>query len=54
MEKRNLKKGDLVLLWDKNLKWSHWPLGHVVETLPGPDNVCVVKVQMKDSNMCDQ
>ena len=47
----NLQKGDLVLLCDKNLKRSHWPLGRVVETLPGPCNdVCVVKVQMKDSS----
>ena len=47
----NLKMGDLVLLCDKNLKRSHWPLGRVVETLPGPDNVvCVAKVQMKDSS----
>ena len=47
----NLKKGDLVLLCDKNLKLSHWPLGRVVETLPGPDNVVrVVKVQTKDSS----
>ena len=47
----NLKKGDLVLLCDKNLKRSHWPLGRVVETLPGPDNVFrVVKVQTKGSS----
>ena len=47
----NLKKGDLVLLFDKNLKRSHWPLGLVVETLPGPGNVVrVVKVQLKDSS----
>ena len=46
----NLKMGDLVLLCDKNLKQSHWPLGRVVETLPGPENVVrVVKVQTKDS-----
>ena len=45
----NLKMGDLVLLCDKNLKRSHWPLGRVVETLPGPYNVRVVKIQTKDS-----
>ena len=46
----NLKMGDIVLLCDKNLKQSHWPLGRVVETLPGPENVVrVVKVQTKDS-----
>ena len=45
----NLKRGDLVLLCDKNLKRSHWPLGRIIETLPGPDNVvCVVKLQTKD------
>ena len=44
-----LKKGDLVLLCDTNLKRSHWPLGRVVETPPRPDNiVCVVKVKRKD------
>ena len=47
----NLRKGDLVLLCDKNLKRPHWSLGGVVETLPGSDNVfCVVKVQTKDSS----
>ena len=47
----NLKKGDLVLLCNKNSKRSHWPLGRVVETLPGPDNVFrVVKVQTKGSS----
>ena len=47
----NLKKGDIVLLCDKNLKRSHWPLERVVETLPGPDNVVrVVKIQTKDSS----
>ena len=47
----NLKKVDFVLTCDKNLKQSHWPLGHIVETLPGPDNaVRVVKVQTKDSS----
>ena len=47
--KTNLTKGDLVLLCGKNLKRSHWPLGRIVETLHGPDNVvCVVKVQTKD------
>ena len=45
----NVKKGELVLLYDKNLKRSHWPLGRVVETLPGPYNVRVVKIQTKDS-----
>ena len=47
----NLKRGDLVLLCDKNLKQSHWPLGHILETLPGPDNVVgVIKVKMKDGS----
>ena len=47
----NFKKVDLVLLCDKNLKRSHWPLGSIVETLPGPDNVVrVIKVQTKDSS----
>ena len=47
----NVKKGELVLLYDQNLKRSHWPLGRVVETLPGPDNVFrVVEVQTKGSS----
>ena len=47
----NLKRGDLVLLCDKNLKRLHWPLGRIVETLPGPDNVVrVVKVKTKDGS----
>ena len=46
----NFKRGDLVLPCDKNLKRSHWPLGRIVETLPGPDNIVrVVKVKTKDS-----
>ena len=51
----NLKKGDLVLLCDKNLKQSHWPLERVVETLPGPDNVFVLlKYKRKTAVMCNQ
>ena len=47
----NLKRGDLRLLCDKNLKRSHWPLGRIVEALPGPDNVVrVVKVKTKDGS----
>ena len=47
----NLKKGDLVLLCDKSLKRSHWPLRRAVETLPGPVNIVrFIKVQMKDSS----
>ena len=33
------------------MKQSKWPLGRIVETLPGPNNfVCAVKVQRKDSS----
>ena len=47
----NLKNVDIVLICDKNLKQWHWPLGCIVETLPGPGNVVrVVKVQKKDSS----
>ena len=47
----NLKKGDLVLICDKILKRSNWPLGRIVEKPPGTDNVIrVVKVQTKDSS----
>ena len=43
----NLKKVDLVLLCNKHVKRSHWPLGRAVETLPGTGNVGgVVKVQV--------
>ena len=41
----------LVLLCEKNLKQLHWPLGCILDTLPGRDNVVlVVKVQTKDSS----
>ena len=51
----NLKKGDLVLLCDKNLKQSHWPLERVVETIPGPDIVFVLlKYKRKTAVMCSQ
>ena len=47
----SLEKRDLVLLCEKNLKRSYWPLGRVVETLPGPDHVFrVFKVQTKGSS----
>ena len=45
-----MKRGDLTLPYNKNLKGSHWPLGGIVGALPGPDNVHVVKVQTKDSS----
>ena len=47
----NLKKDDLVLLCDKNLKRSYWSLGRIIETLSRPDNVVgVVKVATKNSS----
>ena len=47
----NLKRGDIVSLCDKNFKRSHWPLGRIVETIPGPDNVVhVFKVKTKDGS----
>lgn len=48
---RNMSKGDLVLLCDKNVKRSQWQLGRIIETMPGPDDIVrVVKVRTKDGN----
>ena len=47
----NLKKDDLVLLCDKNLKQSYWSLGRIIETLSRLDNVVgAVKVATKNSS----
>ena len=46
----HLKKSDLALLRDKNLKQSKWAPGRIVETLPGPDNLFrVVRVKTESS-----
>ncbi|XP_043241080.1 uncharacterized protein LOC122391342 [Amphibalanus amphitrite] len=36
-ETRNLARGDLVLLVEENMPRGRWPLGRVVEVMPGPD-----------------
>ena len=47
----NLKKDDLILLCDKNLKRSYWSLGRIIETLSRLDNVVgAVKVATKNSS----
>jgi hypothetical protein len=45
-ETRNLAKDDVVLIMDHNAPRGHWPLGRVMELLPGRDGrVRVVKVK---------
>ncbi len=45
---RNMKKGDVVLIIEPNANRSEWPLGRIIEALPGDDGlVQVVRVQAK-------
>ena len=45
----NLKKDDVVMVVDKEVKRAEWPLGRVVEAFPGVDGfVRVVKIKTKD------
>ena len=44
---KDLKEGDVVLVFDKNLPRGRWPLGRIVETYPGKDgHTRVAKVQL--------
>ena len=36
-ETRNLQVGDLVLLLESGITRGQWPLGRVIEVVPGPD-----------------
>ena len=46
LKERNFKKGDLVILQEKNVPRSHWPIGRVMEIYPGQDSVvCIVKLR---------
>ena len=36
---RNFKSRDLVILQDKNVPRSHWPMGRVIKIYPGHDGV---------------
>ena len=46
MENRNFKIGDLVLISDKNMHRSDWPLARIIEIRPSRDSaVGVVKVK---------
>jgi len=50
--KRNMHKGDLVLLCGKAGQRNEWPLGLIIETYPGPDGlVRSVKLRTKDGEL---
>ena len=42
LKERNFKKGDLLLLREKNIPRSHWPIGRVMKIYPGQN--CVVRI----------
>ena len=42
LKERNFKKGDLVILQEKNIPRSHWPLGRVTEIYPGRGGVVLI------------
>ena len=49
---RDLQKGDLVLLQEKNIKRSKWPLARVIEVFPGDDGrVRSVKIKTRDGEL---
>ena len=46
LKERNFKKGDLVILQEKNVPRSHWPIGRVMEIYPGQDGIVrIVKLR---------
>ena len=46
LKERNFKKGDLVILQEKNVPRSHWPISSVMEIYPGQDRVArIVKLR---------
>ena len=50
-EHHNHKEGDLVLLFEKDLKREKWPLARVEKVMPGKDGVVrVVNVRTKDGS----
>ena len=45
LKERNFK-GDLVILQEKNVPRSHWPIGRVMDIYPGQDSVVrIVKLR---------
>ena len=49
---RNFKVGDLVIVIMKDMLRSHWPMGRVLETYGGSNNVvCVVKLKTASGEM---
>ena len=49
--KRELTAGDVVLLVEPNAKLGEWPLGRVVETYRGDDDLIrVVKIKVGDTD----
>lgn len=48
-DRRNLIPDDIVLVIDSNTPRSLWPMGRIVKTLPGDDNIVrIVEVKTKD------
>ena len=44
---RNFRIGDLVIKKSKYIPWNHWPLGRVIETFVGSDDIiCSVEVKI--------
>ena len=49
---KDLKKGDVVLVLDKDLPRGRWPLGRIVDTYPGKDShTRVAKVQLGKTSL---
>ena len=49
---KDLKKGDVVLVLDKDLPRGRWKLGRIVETYPGPDgHTRVAKIHCGDKTV---
>lgn len=50
--RKTLRVGDYVLVGSDNLKRLYWPIGKVIELIPGADNQeRVAKVQIQGKNM---
>ena len=52
---RNFKIGDLVIIKSKYIPRNHWPLGRVIETFVGSDDIIrSIKVKTPSTNLYDQ
>ena len=49
---KDLQKGDVVMVFDKDLPRGKWFLGQTVETYPGKDgHTRVAKIQLGDKSL---